>query len=603
MERGSLLRVDLTTRTVHEEAVPERWLRDYVGGKGLGARYLYEDVPAGADPLGPDNLLAFTVGPLSGALPGETRYAAVTKSPLTGGFLDSYSGGEFPGRLVGSLGDSLGLLVEGRASEPVVLVVEDGAARIEPAGATWGEDTVETAEAFPEAAVACIGPAGERLVEYSTIASDAGEHHAGRGGAGAVMGAKRLKAVVARGDAPATPPALAELRDSGGTTFADGETGKWLAAGETLESVDFANEVGVLATEGWQRGRFDGADGIGIEAARDAAVARENPEDPVPGGFRVETGDGESVPRGAAPMTLGAGLGIDDFDVVATLGATCDRLGLDVISAGNAVAWAARANAAGRVDCDVTFGDGEAARELLVAIAHREGAVADALADGVDTASRRFGGDYIPTVKSMAVPSYDPRGAVAMALAYATSDRGGCHRRARPVEREAFARDDWDTADRVRAVVTAQNTRSVLWSLVADDFVGETLWADLGAEWLAAVGLDYDARELRDVGRRIWTLIRLFNAREGFTRDDDELPAVFRRPLEAGPAAGRRIDPEGFEQLLDGYYAARGWGNDGLPTAATLSRLGLDDVVDADTPLSSDSETLPTLHPMEPTDG
>ena len=602
MERRTVVRVNLTTRTVREEAVPERWLREYIGGKGLGARYLYDEVPAGADPLGPDNLLAFMLGPLSGPLPGETRYAAITKSPLTGAFLDSYSGGTFPERLAGSLGDSLGVLVEGRASDPVVLVVEDGTAHLEPADEVWGDDTVETAGAFPDAAVACIGPAGEKLVDYSTIASDAGDHHAGRGGAGAVMGAKRLKAVVVRGDAPETPPELAELAEADDAAFADGETGRWLAAGETLESVDFADEVGVLATEGWRRSQFDGLDEIGIEAAHDAAVGRENPDDSVPGGFRVETDAGESVPRGAVPMTLGAGLGIDDFDAVAELGATCDRLGLDVISAGNAVAWAARASDADRIDCDVSFGDDEAARELLGQIAHRAGPVADALADGVDTASERFGGDYIPTVKSMAVPSYDPRGAVAMALAYATSDRGGCHRRARPVEREAFARDDWSTADRVRAVVTAQNTRSVLWSLVADDFAGETLWEDFGREWLAAVGYDYDLDELRDAGRRIWTLVRLFNAREGFTRADDELPDVFRRPLTEGPAAGRRIDPDGFEHLLDAYYAARGWGSDGLPTTRTVSRLGLADVVDAETPLSSDTETSRTPHSTEPTD-
>ncbi|SFK82535.1 aldehyde:ferredoxin oxidoreductase [Halogranum rubrum] len=592
--KRTILRVDLTTQTVRSERVRERWLREYVGGKGLGARYLYEDVPAGADPLGPDNCLAFLLGPLSGHLPGETRYAAVTKSPLTGAFLDSYSGGSFPARLAGSLGESLGLVVEGRASEPVVLVVDEGDARIEPASDVWGADTVETAERFSDAAVACIGPAGEARVGYATIASDGGEHHAGRGGAGAVMGSKRLKAVVARGDPPETPPDLARLREQDGAAFADGETGRWLTAGETLESVDFANEVGVLASEGWQHGQFDGADDIGVEAARDASVGRENPEDAVPGGFRVETDGDESVPRGAAPMTLGAGLGIDDFDVVAALGATCDRLGLDVISAGNAVAWAARADEDGRIDADVSFGDGDAARDLLARIARRDGSVADALADGVDAANDRFGGDYIPTVKSMAVPSYDPRGAVAMALAYATSDRGGCHRRARPVEREAFARDDWSTADRVRAVITAQNTRSVLWSLVADDFAGETLWDDFGREWLAASGREYSRDELRDAGRRIWTLVRLFNVREGFTRADDELPTAFRRPLTGGPAAGRRIDAAGFERLLDAYYAARGWGDDGLPTPEVVERLGLADVVDADTPLSADPTTAPT---------
>ncbi|MEF8869016.1 MAG: aldehyde ferredoxin oxidoreductase N-terminal domain-containing protein, partial [Haloarculaceae archaeon] len=165
-----LLRVDLSVGTVESEPVPEAWRRKYVGGKGLGARYLYEELDPGTDPLAPENRLLFLLGPLSGALPGEGRYAAVTKSPLTGTFLDSYSGGRFPGALRGSLGDHLGLLVSGRAEEPVRLVVSGGGARIEPAE-TWGEDAAGTCDAH-DGVVACIGPAGENRVSYATIASD-----------------------------------------------------------------------------------------------------------------------------------------------------------------------------------------------------------------------------------------------------------------------------------------------------------------------------------------------------------------------------------------------------------------------------------------------
>jgi len=181
--------------------VPESWRRQFVGGKGLGARYLYEELPPGADALGPENVLFFGLGPVSGLLPGENRFAAVTKSPLTGTFLDSYAGGSFPPRLAGALEGHLGLLVEGAADEPVRIEVEDGAATVESA-TTWGAETPETCRAH-DGAVACIGPAGEQQVAFATIASDEGEHHAGRGGAGAVMGSKRLKAVVARGEPPA----------------------------------------------------------------------------------------------------------------------------------------------------------------------------------------------------------------------------------------------------------------------------------------------------------------------------------------------------------------------------------------------------------------
>jgi aldehyde:ferredoxin oxidoreductase len=597
--RRDVIRVDLSAGTVVRERVPDDWRHDFLGGKGLGARYLYAELDAGTDPLGPDNRLAFFLGPLSGYLPAESRYAAVTKSPLTGAFLDSYSGGSFADALAGALPEAFGLLVQGAADEPVRLTVADGDVAVESATDLWGADAAEVDDALA-GSVACIGPAGENEVAYATIASDGGDHHAGRGGAGAVMGAKRLKAVAVHGDSPEPTPELAALRERYDDAYRDDDTGRWQAAGETVESVDFANEVGVLSTRGWQGGTFDDAGDIGVEAVREAATGRENEDDAVPGGFRVEAGDDESVPRGGALMSLGAGLGIDDFDDVARLGSVCDLLGMDAISAGNAVAWVMRAVDAAAVgfetDVDLAFGDADAAAALLEAIATRSTDLGDTLADGVEAARERYGAATVPTVKSMELPAYDPRGAAGMALAYATSDRGGCHRRARPVEREAFARDEWSDADRVATVVGAQNVRSTLWSLVVDDFAGETMWEDLGAEWLEAVGLDHDRASLATLGERVWTLVRLFNVREGFTRADDTLPELFEDPLPDGPAAGRAVDREAFEAMLDAYYAARGWSAEGLPTAETVDRLGLGPVVDDETPLGSAPAVTPVEH-------
>jgi aldehyde:ferredoxin oxidoreductase len=574
-----LLRVDLSTESVDRVPVPEEWRRRYVGGKGLGARYLYEELDAGTVPLGPNNALLFMMGPVTGLLPGENRYAAITKSPLTGGFLDSYAGGTFPDVLAGALRDAGGILVTGRASEPVRLVVENGTAEIETAE-TWGEDTVATDEQFPDAAVACIGPAGENQVAYATISSDAGDHHAGRGGAGAVMGAKRLKAVVARGNPPS---GLEGLRERYAERYRESDTGNWLRASGTLETIDFANETGVLPTRGWQDGKFEGADDIGIAAVRELAREREYPDDEDPGGYRVETDEGESVPRGATAMTLGAGLGIDDFDAVAELGASCDRLGIDLISAGNTVAWAIRASDADLLDHPLAFGDPDKARSLLRDVATRETTLGDALAEGVDATAEQFGGDdLVPTVKAMELPAYDPRGAESMALAYATSDRGACHRRAIPVEREVF--ENWNPEQAARAVAAEQDQRSILWSLIVDDFVGD-VFEDLGAEWLDALGLDTDG-DLRTIGERIWTLTRLFNVREGVSRADDELPAALQEPLNSGPNDGQAVDQDRFERMLDAYYAERRWGADGRPTRETVERLGLDEVVDDETPLA-----------------
>ncbi|UPV75385.1 aldehyde ferredoxin oxidoreductase [Halorussus limi] len=621
-----LLRVNLTAGRVETEPIPERWRRRYLGGKGLAARYLYDELAPGTDPLGPENVLLFALGPLSGFTPGEQRYAAVTKSPLTGTFLDSYAGGDFPAALAGALrgGESrapdgrdpsrcLAVLVEGAADEPTVLRIAADGATLEPAGDLWGADAAETCAAF-DAPVACVGPAGERGVRYATIASDGGDHQAGRGGAGAVMGSKNLKAVVAGSDPPEPPDALADLREAYEARFADGETGRWQAASETVETVDFADEVGVLPTRGWSSGAFEGASAVGIEAVRRAAVARER-EGPIPGGFRVETesetvtdanasaetadantsaeaantsaetGDGETVPRGATAISLGSGLGIADFDAVAALGGACDRLGIDVISAGNAVAWAVRASEEGVLDRDLAFGDEAAARDLLGEIARRDTELGDLLARGVDAAADRYGGDdFVPTVKAMELPTYDPRGATGMALAYATSDRGACHRRARPVVEEVFATESWSDERRAETVVAEQDARSLLWSLVVDDFAGET-FEDLGATWLSAVGLDRSPADLRTAGERIWTLTRLFNVREGFDRADDELPAKLTEPLEGGPNEGEAIDSVEFEALLSAYYDRRGWDERGRPTRGLLERLDLLDAVDDETPV------------------
>ena len=617
---GRILRVDLSAESVRSERIPERWRRRYVGGKGLGARYLYE-MDAGVDPESPANRLAFVTGPLTGHLPGEPRYAAVTKSPLTGAFLDSYGGGSFASRLAGSLGDALGVVIEGAADEPVALALADGEATVEPATDLRGLDAAETDERFPDAAVACIGPAGEAGVRYATIASDGGDHHAGRGGAGAVMGAKRLKAVVARDPPPETPPELRALRDRYEARFAESDAGRWLAAGDTLETVSFASATGVLPTRGWQARRFEGADGLGVEAAADRASERERPSDPVPGGFRVsdgtrdaaidadgateaspaaaETADG-TVPRGGTPIALGAGLGIDDFDAVAALGAVCDRLGVDVISAGNAVAWAVRASDRGLIDRDISFGDEAAARALIEEIATRSTPLGDALADGVTVAAERFGGgDLIPTVKGMELGSYDPRGAETMALAFATSDRGGCHRRARPVEAEAVAAPEWTPEEQAATVADEQDRRAALWCLVGDDFLADVFGPVAAAEWLTALGDERDPDDLAALGARVWTLVRLFNLREGFTREDDALPEALTTGTDGGPdsetpgGGAKRdgseggIDPGAFDEVLDRYYAYRDWDRAGVPTKRSLDRLGLEGLPDADTPVGS----------------
>jgi aldehyde:ferredoxin oxidoreductase len=275
-------------------------------------------------------------------------------------------------------------------------------------------------------------------------------------------------------------------------------------------------------------------------------------------------------------MTLGAGLGIDGVDAVARLEAACDRLGLDLVSAGNALAWAIRADGAGHLESPLTFGDVEGAVRLLEAVASRATPLADALADGVDAAARRYGGGgLVPSIKGLELPNYDPRAAPSMALAYATSDRGACHRRARPIEREPFD-GEWTPAEAAAAVIAEQDARAASWCLIADDFAIEAL-ANGGADWLAAVGHPADAESLDTLGERVWTLTRLFNVREGWRRADDTLPEALTEPPVDDPD-GRAVDPGRFEAMLDAYYARRGWGPDGRPTRGLLDRLGMSEL-------------------------
>ena len=646
-----LLRVTLDSGRVESEAVPERWLREYVGGKGLAARYLYEELEAGVDPLGPENVLLLVRGPLTGQLPGDPRYAAVTKSPLTGVFLDSYGGGTFPRALAAALPEHVGILIEGAAGETVVLELTDGSGTIRKAPELRGVDTEATDDAFPDDAVACIGPAGENAVRYATIATDGGDHHAGRGGAGAVMGSKGLKAVVvSAGERPGenvdgpiearSNDALADLRSEFGSQFEAAGEGRWHDASGTLETADFADEVGALPTRGWQERSFEGTDGIGIDEVRSASIGRERPDDDVPGDFRVQfrrrdVGEHakadeqnladeqlqaaeqnladeqlqadekhrvteesvvanytETVIRGGTPIALGSGLGIDEFDAVATLGERCDRLGLDVISAGNAIAWTMLASDRGLVDRDLSFGDADAALTLLDEIAGRSTPLGAALADGVERAADQFGGrELVPTVKAMEAPTYDPRGSPAMALAYATSDRGACHRRAQPVLREVFD-DAWSEVQTARVVTAEQDRRSVLWSLIVDD-VTSPGFEDLGEAWLEAIGVDIDREGLRTIGERIWTLTRLFNVREGISRTDDTLPAAFTVPVPAGSRPKQAVDQAAFDRTIASYYAVREWDEEGRPTHDLLERLSLADVVDTQTPVGAEPRKLP----------
>lgn len=579
-----MARVNLTEGTIGYEPVGAGWARGFIGGKGLGAAYLFAELETGINPLAPDNKLLFMLGPLTGVAPGMSRYAIVTKSPLTGAFLDTYAGGHFPAELRFALPDCMGIIVEGRSSDMVYLRVENGEVAIEPGEHLRAKTTAEVERLFGGYKVASIGPAGENLVRFACVTNDTGRN-AGRGGAGAVMGSKNLKAIVARGKGPALLDGIRKLQRKHNQRLASGDPAvEWLGRAGTTTLVQMCNEAGILPTENWTRGGFEGAAGIDADAmlanleSRSSCylcpVACHMNTKARAGPFAGATSLG---PEYETLALAGSNTRVSDLGAVIRFNSLCDALGLDTISTGAVVAFAMECSRRGWIGDNIPFGDGAALVDLAGRIARREG-IGDVLAEGVARAARRIGGGCgcaAVHVKGMEVPGYDPRGTWGMALAYATSDRGACHLRAWPVGRDAFGKENpFTTEGKADVVIAEQNENSAEWCLIGCDFAAYP--ARDAAEFLSTViGYDVSEEEYVKIGERVYNLTRLFNVREGFGRKDDIMPARFEKPLPSG----RAIKREDFEKMLDEYYKKRGWAGDGVPTKQTVRRLGLDNLI------------------------
>ncbi|GAB4271278.1 MAG: aldehyde ferredoxin oxidoreductase [Deferrisomatales bacterium] len=608
---GKLLSVDLGTGTVETREVSEGLLRTFVGGKGLGARLLYEWLPAGCDPLGDDNVLMFLTGPLTGTQAPAMRGCVVTKSPLTGTFLDSYYGGHFSPEIKYAGYD--GIVIRGRAARPVYLWVDDDRVELRDATHLAGLDTVQTNWAIKDelgdasVKVACIGPAGEQGVRYALVSCEY-NRQAGRGGAGTVMGAKRLKAVAVRGTrlvrvgdpeafGAAVAKAYGELNEE--------TTGAFTAEG-TAGSIPFANEAGLLPVRNYQDGVFDEADGLGagaqVEALweRDVACAgcpiRCSKTGRLRGGRHAGT-TSDAVEYENLAM-LGSNLGISDIRAVTRLAERCDALGLDGMSTGGAIGFAMEAyergvlgtsDAEGR---ELRFGDAEAAAYLVEAIAFGRGRLGKLLGQGVKRAAEELGGEagsFAVHIKGLECPAWGPRSVPGMALALATADRGGCHQRAFPILYEVGGQWKGEPVDRLglthkgEIVAHLQNYLAALDTLVKCDFAQYGIQEDTYRALLAAAtGMELSREGLLELGERVWNMVRLFNIREGFARKDDTLPRRFlTEPLPSGPYKGTVVREQDLQALLDDYYRVRGWDADARPLPETLDRLGLGELVDA----------------------
>lgn len=590
---GTILKIDLTTQKITQEPLSEKDAKKYIGGKGLGAKLLLDTIDPKIDPLSSENVLILCTGPLTGtSAPTSGRWCIVTKSPATSAFLDSQIGGYFGAEIKKSGYDFI--IISGKAETPVYITIHDDDITIKDADHLWGKTTSVTEDLLQnEGRVLSIGPAGENQVKYACINTDLFVHkgrggNAGRGGAGAVMGSKNLKAVVIRGTQEITydnpekfkkavkkavkitnKNDLIPLRRKYGTPL-------W---------VNPVNEGKLLPTRNFSHGSFEKADNISGETMHDEIVKKNTScfGCPIACGkwtaFEFEGIDYEfEGPEYESIALLGSNCGNESLQGVAYLSYLCDELGLDTISAGNVVAFAVEAAHNGLIDIDIQFNDPVTQGELIRKIAHREG-IGDDLAEGVRKFSQKYGGtEYAMQSKGLEFPGYDPRGAFGMALAYSTSDRGACHQRAWTVraELDGGLTPRYGINGRAAHVKGIQDERACCFSLVLCDFV--PLNVSLFVELLnTATGFEYTESEYLETGERIWNLTRMFNVKSGITKTEDTVPErVLKEPLEKKEA---KIGKENFETMLSEYYQLRGWDTQGVPTPEKLQELQLEEYI------------------------
>jgi aldehyde:ferredoxin oxidoreductase len=606
---GQLLRIDLTNSASRIEPLDGADVRRYLLGSGLAARIFYQEMDPTLDPLDPGSpLLAFN-GLLTGTFsPTGCRSSWCGRSPLTGIWNESNMGGHWGAELRFAGFD--GVIVTGRASQPVYLWIRDGQAEIRPAAHLWGLDHFQTfdrlrAETDPKARVACIGPAGENGVPLAGVVQGGQEHArtAGRGGMGALMGSKNLKAIVVRGEErphyPDRKAFRAFVKDIN-RFIKDNSLG--LTQLGTAGGVPATELTGDLPLKNWTLGNWkEGAARVSGQRIAETIFERHTHCFACPIGcgktVKIEQGPYAGVYGHGPEYETLAGFGgnclCDDLDAIARMNDLCNRYGLDTISTSGAIAFAMEAYERGLINrdetggLDLTWGNAEAMIQAIHAIARREG-IGQLLSDGVRAAAARLGPEaeaFALHVKGMELPYHDPRAFVDMAPNYATASRGACHLESLSywlgygVRWEGWQDPDeydaHDSSGKGQVAVDFQNYMAIynplgLCKFIAKGKIGPRHVAHLVN---AALGWDWNVEDLLHTGERLVNLKRLINLRLGITHADDTLPRRFlAEPRPSGGAAGVLPD---LDSMLEAYYQARGWTQDGVPALETLSALGL----------------------------
>ncbi len=580
---GRILRVDLSSGRLWDEPLDEAYARAYVGGSGLAARYLSDRVEADTDPLGPENPLIFMTGPLVGtAMPSAGRYSLCALSPLTRLWGEACSGGFFGPELRFAGYD--GIIITGASEKPVWLSIRFGRAELHDASALWGLDTYATQDRVrdilgdPRARVACIGPAGEHQVKLAAVMNDHGRA-AARTGLGAVMGAKRLKAVAARGNArvPLADPEgfRIAVRKALTATREDLAAQSLLLAG-TAGYIDLALMYGDMPARYYQQDAWEGGSNLSGVLLTEKYLNRNTACYRCPIGCGRETRAphyGLEKADGPEYETLGA-LGaltlVDDLEAVIYAGHLCNLYGLDTISVGATLALACELTERGLLRPEETgglrYGRAEAMHRLIEMTARREG-FGDLLAEGSAALAERFGvPELAVTVNRLEVPLHDPRAFSGMAVTYALSPRGACHMQGDmygvdtgqgpAVELGIVPGDRFDSSpEKGRIAARQQAWRSLYNALVLCQFQNPGVECVLQALH-AATGWEWEAEDLLRAGKRILSLKRRLNLRRGLTRANDRLPTLLLQPLVGGGTEGHVPD---LGRLLQGAYAELGW--------------------------------------------
>lgn len=585
---NKVIRIDLSTGKEETVKIDAATRRKYIGGRGLGVKLYTDMFPGDIDAFAEENALILLTGPLTGIMPTAGRYQMICKSPLTGTITDSSSGGIF-GAMMKRAGLD-GVIITGKSPEPVYLRISETGIKIKDAGHLWGKDTHETPALIKEAeeakniSIACIGPAGENLVPFAAIMND-NDRATGRGGLGAVMGSKNLKAVAVSGekDIPVSnPEALKELlRTIDRLIDKNPLTGKALKLLGTSALVKIINSHGMFPTRNFREGVFNDAEGTSGEKIAETILSGRNAcfkcSIACSRKTKTLTRSGEG-PEYETVWAFGAQLGVNDLEAIAEANYTCNELGLDTITAGSTIGCAMELYEKGASPHKLLWGDSSNLVELVENIAYKRGVGKD-LALGSRKLAAKFGmPELAMQVKGMEIPAYDPRGAQGQALSYATSNRGGCHLRAYLIASEilglpAFI-DRFSTRGKAEIVALQQDISAVVDSLLLCRFLQFALSLSTFTEMLNVVtGIDITEEELMKIGTRIYNLERKFNSEAGFTRADDTLPPRFlSEKLPSGASRNRLVE---LDRMLDEYYQLRGWNNNGVPEEDTLKELDI----------------------------